>query len=130
MPETVPTAEEFRSGCGESFSFLGERGFTAERTGEFEVLYSGPYFSVRVTGEGYGTEATVTFAVQSGAEVPLALLIPSASRSAPPAGQLPQIAFYAHQVQAHCQDVLSGDVRRLDRAEAEWTRIKNRGSAA
>jgi len=131
MPDAIPTAAEFAAACAVEFAFLEDLGFSHERAGEFEHLYVGPPFSVRISGEGYGTVASVNLRLRSGAEIPLVLLVPRASRSSPPPrGQLAQVAFYAQQLQTHCQTELRGDFERLDRAEEEWARITNRGPAA
>lgn len=122
MSERVPTSQEFEACCREAFSLLLSRGFTLEPETEFSRRLRGRLFDVIVQGEGYGTIASVSLSDPRG-RVPLSLLVPRSERRRPPSGQLAQIRFFAHQVLAHCTDLIEGRTERLYQAHAEWERI-------
>ena len=121
----VPDLSQFEDACEEAFAFLLDRGFRRvpapphRSANRFQVWYSNGKLSAVISGESYGTAASVYLetADRRVAEIyftPEDLRPSRTSRGVAEPSQLQQLREAALRVQRHCGDVLSGDMTRFD----------------
>jgi hypothetical protein len=125
-PNNAPTLQEFVQTVREAFAFLRRFGFcevrppSDRRTEHFQVWFRAGQRYVIVSGEGYGTIASVMLEHESGLELPEIDLVPPVHRPATKGnpgkgrpGQLEQVREAARRLEEYGADFLAGDESRF-----------------
>lgn len=125
-PTKAPTRQEFVQTVREAFAFLRRFGFcevpprSHRRREHFQVWFRADQRYVIVSGEGYGTIASVMLEHESGLELPEIDLVPPAHRPGTKGnprkvqpGQLEQVREAARRLEEYGADFLSGDESRF-----------------
>jgi hypothetical protein len=123
----TPTLDEFLSYCRESLRYLAEFGFVEaspplhRRGNPFQLWFKADKRSVIVTGEGYGTVASIYLEHDDGFELAEIYLVPpdkrpqrQRKRKANPT-QLEQVSQSANWLKEYGRDFLEGDLERFFR---------------
>ena len=126
----------FKTCCRDAFQYLARNhGFRElsdphpKHSNAFQVRFSNGTVELLILGEGYGTMASVHYVTQDGTEVAQQMLEPDwdlrrkpKSRGAEKS-QRDQIVAAAERINARDQDILTGDLSRLNAAAARWRAI-------
>lgn len=124
-PDTpIPTVEEFRIVAREAFQFAVAHGFTEVPAlrwpdDQFQIWFRRGDEFIIISGEGWGSTASVDLEHISGVELPVIYLVPPESRPKRSkhkwrnSSQLSQIREQALWLKLHGNDFLSGDLARF-----------------
>jgi hypothetical protein len=127
----------FKTWCRDAFQYLlKDHGFREvsdphpKHSNPFQVLFTNGITELMILGEGYGTVAGVYYVTQDGIEVATQLLEPDweplkkrkkKRRSEVP--QRDQVFTAADRIKVRDNDILTGDLGRLNSVAARWRAI-------
>lgn len=121
----APTLDEFLSFCREKLSFLEDFGFEEveppphRRNNRFQLWFKADKRSVIVTGEGWGTQASIHLEHDDGFELAEIFLVPEDKRPVrknkrmAKRTQLEQVAQSAKWLEEYGRDFLEGNLERF-----------------
>lgn len=125
MDEQKPTLDEFLTYCRATFKFLDEFGFREidppqnRRNNPFQLWFKMDQRNVVITGEGWGTSASVYLEHDDGFELAEIYLVPEDKRPGSNKKrksyltQLEQISQSANWLNEYGKDFLEGDLERF-----------------
>ena len=131
---------EFKAVCRYAFQFLSEHyGFRElselhpNHSDQFQVRFGNGEIEILILGEGYGTIANIEYVTPDGIEVVTQMLEHNwepfkkrkKSKKTMPS-QKDQIVEAANRIKERDNDILSGDITRLNAAATRWQTIKNK----